>query len=627
MIDISVSDLVKSFDLEKKIIDGVSFQINTGEKVGLLGANGAGKTTLFRILTGEIDYDSGQIAIGEGRRMGLVSQIPEYPETYTVDDVLRSAFERIQKMQVEMHELEAQMQTDASAELLRRYGAISDAFERAGGYETEVALNKVSAGLEIPEGMRAQLFSNLSGGEKTRVNLARLILEDTDILLLDEPTNHLDLRATEWLEEYLSHFRGTVLVISHDRYFLDQVVQRIVELEDGHAYFYSGNYSFYVTEKKRRQDEQQKQYNKEQAKIAQLSMTAERMHGWGIQNEKLQKRAFAMERRIERIRQTEKPKKERMLRARFEEADFFGDEVLLASGLTMSFPDKPLFHNVDLLVEGGERIAILGDNGAGKTTLLKILLGEVEPDAGHVRMGPTVKWGYLPQVISFAHPERNLLDTMIYDANCSHQEARDRLGAFAFRGEDVFKPVSALSGGEKSRLRLCMLMDHGLNLLILDEPTNHLDLRSREWIEEAVEEYEGCLLFVSHDRYFIRRFATRIWFLQDGKLLDFKGDFDAFRAAQEMETRKEQVAKEKVRQKAPKREKRKQPEKQIAALEREIGAAEAEQKRLTGEMEAAAYDYARLEALYAEKEQIEQRLESLYSQWEELANQVEAGAI
>ncbi|MDD4715495.1 MAG: ABC-F family ATP-binding cassette domain-containing protein [Oscillospiraceae bacterium] len=620
MTDISISELTKAFDQEKNILDHLSFQIYAGERVGLLGQNGAGKTTLFRILTGELDYDAGRVELAHGRRLGLVSQIPVYPPEYTVEDVLRSAFERVEVMQREMEELTRKMEQDASPQLLKRYGAVSDAFERSGGYQLETQLNKVAAGLSISQNMRTQLFSSLSGGEKTRVNLGRLILEDTDILLLDEPTNHLDLHSTEWLEDYLLHFQGTVLAISHDRYFLDKVVSRVIELKDGRAEFYSGNYSFYVQEKKARFAEQQKRYEKEQAKIAQLSVSAERLHGWGIQNQRLQKRAFAMERRIERLRQTERPQTRRVMKARFGEKEFHGDEVLTARNLKKSFGGRLLFENVGLEVAKGERIAILGDNGTGKTTLLRILLGECAPDQGQVTMGPTVKWGYLPQVVSFSHPERTLVDTMIYEENCTHQSARDRLGAFWFQGEDVFKTVSALSGGEKSRLRLCMLMDDNINLLILDEPTNHLDLSSREWMEEAVEEYDGALIFVSHDRYFIRRFADRIWELGDGSIRDFKGGFDRYRAALEQEERKEQVRRETVRKKAPKKKKEGSLEKRLAALEREIAGAEQKKRELEADMEAKASDYERLNDLYEEQENLVRKLGELYHQWEILAS-------
>ncbi|MFU2433656.1 MAG: ribosomal protection-like ABC-F family protein, partial [Clostridiales bacterium] len=453
MIDISVTGLIKSFDLEKKILDGITFQIDTGERVGLLGKNGAGKTTLFRILTGELDYDAGEVSIASGRRLGLISQIPVYPEGYTVEDVLKSAFSRMQRMEDEMRE---------------------------------------------------RLFDTLSGGEKTRVNLGRLILEDTDILLLDEPTNHLDLHAIEWLEQYLSTFKGTVVAISHDRYFLDRTITRVIEVLDGKAEFYSGNYSFYAVEKERRYLEKMRQYEKEQAKIAQLEKSAEQLRMFAFKGmDKTYRRALSMEKRIERMRTTDKPTKERALSAQFKSQEFYGDEVFALKKLKKSFGDRVLFHDVDLQVRGGERIALIGDNGTGKSTLIKMLMEEEYPDEGKIKFGPSVRIAYLPQIVEFDVPERNLVDTMLYSKrNITPQSARNRLAAFHFTGEDEFKSVSVLSGGELSRLKLCILMDEEVNLLILDEPTNHLDIASREWIEEAVESYDGTLLFVSHDRYF-----------------------------------------------------------------------------------------------------------------------------
>ena len=635
MIDISVSNLVKEFEVGHKILDGLTFQVDTGERVGLLGPNGCGKTTLLRILTGVMDYDEGDVVIAPGKRMGLISQIPVYPAGYTVEDVLATAFEPLREMEREMAALAEQMGEGTDPALLARYDKLTAAFEAAGGYETDTKTNKVCNGLTIPQSMREQLFDKLSGGEKTRVNLARLILEDTDILLLDEPTNHLDLRATEWLEEYLDKFKGTVLTVSHDRYFLDKVVNRIVEIQAGKAEFYSGNYSFYVVEKERRYEEKLRQYEKEQAKIEQLEKAAEQMRVWAYSGmDKTFKRVKSMEKRIERMRTTDRPTKERKMEVRFGEREFRGDEVLTIKGLTKSFGDRTLFSNLGLEVVGGERIALLGDNGSGKTTLLKILLGEEEPDAGKVRMGPTVKVGYLPQHVHFDHPERNLVDTLIYEQDCTAQTARNRLAAFKFRGEDVFKPVSALSGGEQSRLRLCMLMDEKINLLILDEPTNHLDIQSREWIEEAVEEYEGNLLFVSHDRYFIDRFASRIWMLEDGHITDFRGNYQEYQAARARGAAGKsasdvQVSVEKAPEPKEKKEKPKRPggtknlEKEVTAAERAVAKAEEQMYDLEQQIQEASADYLKLQELYEQREALEEEILKLYGAWETLSAQLE----
>ena len=630
MIDIRVEGLVKSFDLEKKILDGLTFQIDTGERVGLLGRNGAGKTTLFKILTGELDYDSGTVQIASGRRVGLISQIPVYPAGYTVEDVLQTAFARMFRMKDEMDALALRMEQGASDEAtLRRYGELNARFEGLGGWDTDTAVNKVANGLSISDEMRTRLFERLSGGEKTRVNLGRLILEDTDVLLLDEPTNHLDLQATEWLEESLRKFRGTVVTISHDRYFLDRTVTRIIEIQDGKAEFYSGNYSFYAIEKERRYQERMKQYLKEQAKIQQLEKAAEQMHLWAFMgNDALHKRAFSMEKRIERMRTTQKPTKARRLEARFQSREFKGDEVLQIKGVSKAFGERRLFEDVYLRVEGGERIALLGENGTGKTTLLNMLVGLDSPDAGMIRLGPSVKAAYLPQVIHFAHPERSILDTMLYELDITPQSARNRLAAYQFTGEDVFKSVSVLSGGELSRLRLCMLMDESINLLILDEPTNHLDIDSREWLEQAVEEFDGTLLFVSHDRYFINRFATRVWELEDHAITDYPMGFMQYRQVREEAHRAAQAAAVPVqpkKQASAGRGNRAQQaaRKQLTICETAIAKLEASLAALDQDMEAAACDAEKLGELYRQQQEVEAELEREMTRWEELSLQAE----
>ena len=630
MVDIRVSGLVKSFDLEKRILDGLTFQVDSGERVGLLGKNGAGKTTLFRMLTGELEPDEGEVQLGAGRRVGLISQIPVYPAGYTVEDVLRSAFARMYRMKDEMDALALAMEQGASDEAtLRRYGELNARFEGLGGWDTDTAVNKVANGLSIPQAMRQREFDCLSGGEKTRVNLGRLILEDTDILLLDEPTNHLDLQATEWLEEYLRKFRGTVVTISHDRYFLDRTVTRIIEIQDGKAEFYSGNYSFYAIEKERRYQERMKQYLKEQAKIQQLEKAAEQMHLWAFMgNDALHKRAFSMEKRIERMRTTQKPTKARKLEARFQSREFKGDEVLQIKGLAKSFGEKRLFGEVYLRCEGGERIALLGENGTGKTTLLNILMGLERPDGGSVRLGPSVKAAYLPQVIHFEHPERSILDTMLYELDITPQSARNRLAAYQFTGEDVFKQVSVLSGGELSRLRLCMLMDESINLLILDEPTNHLDIASREWLEEAVEAFDGTLLFVSHDRYFINRFATRVWELENGAVSDYPMGFAQYRQVKDEERAAAAAAAAPVSVPAKKTGSRgnraqQAAKKQLTICETAIARLEAELTRLDGEMEQAACDAEKLNELYGQRQAVEAELEREMARWEELSLQAE----
>ena len=616
MVDISVKNLTKFFTIGDNILENLSFEVQEGECLVILGRNGCGKTTLFKILTGEMDYDDGEVYVNPNKRLGLISQIPVFPEGYTVEDVLRSAFEDLMNIRRKMEKLEKDMLYFASSEQLAEYDRLSNRFESGGGYEMDVEVDKICNGLGITADQRNQLFDSLSGGEKTRVNLARLLLEKTDILLLDEPTNHLDLKNVEWLEGYINAFKGTVLAISHDRYFIDQVADRVMEIVDGHGEFYSGNYTFYIDEKQARFDLQMKQYQQEQAKLKQLGYTLERMKGWGTNNRAMYRRAMSIQHRMERIQKTERPKTEKTMKANFGEKDFSGDVVFKMKNVSKGFGDRTLFSDVELLVEAGERIALLGDNGTGKSTFIKCLLGE-EGCEGKIQFGPTVKWGYLPQTIHFEHPERTLYDTMLYEKNCTPQTARDRLGAFMFSGEDVFKTVGNLSGGEKSRLRLCMLMDEKINLLILDEPTNHLDIASREWVEAAIEEFEGVLLFVSHDRYFIEKFAERVWVLEDGGIRDFKCGYKKYRSIIDHEAAAKQPV---VAELKPKKEKpkggTKEQEKLVRRLEREIEKQEAAIAELDEKMIAAAADYQELTRRMEEKEEAEMTLLDLMEQWE-----------
>jgi len=617
MIDISVKNLKKFFVIGENLLEDVSFEIQEGERVAILGRNGCGKTTLFKILTGEMDYDEGQVYVNPQKRLGLISQIPVFPKGYTVEDVLRSAYRELHNIRSRMEALEAQMSEGATDDQLREYDTLVSRFQSGGGYEMDVQLQKVCNGLGISQEQRMQLFDSLSGGEKTRMNLARLLLEKTDILLLDEPTNHLDLKSVEWLESYIQTIKGTVLAISHDRYFLDRVAQRVIEIEDGRCEFYSGNYSFYIDEKQARFDLQMKHYEQEQAKLKQLGYTVERMKGWGINNRALYRRAMSIQHRMDRIKKTEKPKTERTMKATFAEKDFSGDVVFQVKNMGKAFGERTLFHDVNLRVEGGERIALLGDNGTGKSTFIKCLLDE-EECAGRLQFGPTVKWGYLPQIIHFAHPERTLYDTMLYEKNCTPQTARDRLGAFMFSGEDVFKKVGELSGGEQSRLRLCMLMDEKINLLILDEPTNHLDIASREWIEAAIDEYEGALLFVSHDRYFIEKFASRIWVLDNETIQDYPCGYAKYRSILEKEAivKPAPVAEIKLRKEKPKGG-TKEIDKLIRRLEREIEKQEQVVAHLEEQISGSGSDYMELTRLLGEKEKEEATLLDLMEQWEQ----------
>ena len=647
MIDISIKNIKKAFEEGNDILDDLSFDINEGERVGLLGKNGAGKTTLLRLITGELSPDEGTITMPAFKKTGLISQIPVFPEHFTADDVMQAAFESLKTIKTEMENLERSMADNGTPDMLKTYDGLAFEYERLGGYNTEYEMNRVANGLRIPQEQRAQKFESLSGGEKTRVNLARLILENTDILLLDEPTNHLDMRATEWLEDFLGKYKGTALIISHDRYFLDKTINRAIEINAGKADHYSGNYSYYVVEKQRRYEEQLEKYEREQAEAKRLRESAARLHQWGTGNEMLMKKSKAILKRAERVTQTDKPSKDKAMHAKFGEREFRGDEALVIRGLVKSYGERKLFDIQEIEVHGGERIAIIGDNGTGKTTLAKMIIGEEKPDSGIVRPGPSVKCAYLPQIVRFEHTRRTILDTLIYSQDVSPQMARNRLGAFMFSGEDVFKQVGDLSGGEKSRLRLCMLMNGKINLLILDEPTNHLDLPSREWIEDAVGEYGETLIFISHDRYFIERFATRVWNIEDGDLTDFKGSYSEYRKFREQGGRvydaqgtgvRDQGSDGVVRRNAELRMqnaelgsreqgsegktakiKKKKPAdvpKEIRRLEREIEKLEIELDELEQQKNEHSSNYEKLLELDALEAQTVSALGELYEQWE-----------
>ena len=622
MAEIIIENLIKSFQIGNNILDGLSFTVNDGEHVGILGPNGCGKSTLFKIITGEIDYDDGSIYITKGTRIGLISQIPNYPKDWSTEDVLKDAQKKIFSIQSKLEKLTEKMSFDSSPSIMEEYDRLSIEFESLDGYNAEINRNIVANGLDINSTLRHQLFDNLSGGEKTRVNLARLILEDTDILLLDEPTNHLDMKSIEWLEDYVNHYKGIVLSISHDRYYLDKVCDRCIEISSGKAELYNGNYSFYVVERQRRFDEKLKQYEKDQAKIDQLTKAAEQMHLWAFMgNDKLHKRAFSMEKRIEKLSHSEKPKTKTKLNTKFKESSFDGTEVLVFDNVSKSFESKTLFSNINFLITGGEKIALIGNNGTGKSTLIKLILEQLIPDNGYIYTGPSIRIGYLPQIVQFQDENRNCVDTMLYEAKCTPQEARDRLASFGFRGESVLNSVKNLSGGERSRLKLCIEMGKNINFLILDEPTNHLDIDSREWIEDALSEYSEALLFVSHDRYFIDKFADRIWSLSNSGFTDYPGTYDDYIKYIEQQLVFSQIKKEKDRKiyAKPEKNKKNNTSKELSKTEKQIEKLEAKIIEIESLENKFSSDYQKLLELSDEKSKIESELEHLYEYWDELS--------
>ena len=626
MAEISVQGLNQYFG-ERQVLRDLSFDLAPGERVGLVGPNGCGKTTLLKILAGEEEYESGTVSIAKGARLGLLEQLPVYDPDTTVREVLWQAFAWLEDMGREMHRLEEDMAAGKDVDL-DRYSRLQTAFELGGGYDLDVAYDRMTHGLKIDPEMQGRPFMSLSGGEKTRVNLARLMLSGTDLLLLDEPTNHLDMDSIEWLEEYLTSFRGAVLIVSHDRYFLDHVTTRTLELRDGTIFSWPGNYSYFAEKKDELARQLEAAKRRQDKEIARLEKAVGNLHLWAFMgNDALHKRAFSMQKRIDRMERIQTIRKERKMKNQFNLAAQSGEDVFAIEELSSGY-DAPLIRDFSAMVYRGERIAILGPNGCGKTTLLTTLLGLLPPLHGIVYTGTGVEVGYLPQVVQFDHPERTLVDTLLFETGCSAQEARDRLAAFAFQGETVFKTVDVLSGGEKTRLKLCLFMYRKINTLFLDEPTNHLDILSREWVEDAIDDFSETMLFVSHDRYFIDRFATRIWLVEDGHILDFEGGYQDFLAWRERrrqvesaqrEREKKLASGEKVPEKPPKAAavNQKEREKRRRERARRIAAIEERLPELEEEMAACeGGDYVKLGELYHSKESLEDELLALYEEAE-----------
>lgn len=622
MIEIALQDIQKYYGANQ-ILKGVTFEVNQSERVGLLGKNGTGKTTLFKILAGIENIDAGNKIIRRGAVIGMLDQIPDFPEGYMAYDVLYSAFQDLMEVHNQMRTLEKLMEQDATEEILKRYGSLQQLFEAKDGYAIEDNINRICIGLKIDKIMAEKEFNNLSGGEKTRVMLGRLMLQNPDVLLLDEPTNHLDLSSIEWLEDFLKEYKGTSIIISHDRYFLDKVVNRIVEIVDGKAELYEGNYSYYIREKQERYESQLEKYNQEQKKIMQLEEAAKRMHEWAkrADNEAMHKRAFSIEKRIERMDKIDKPMIEINMNTGFLEHGFSGKDIVYAKGLCKNYGDKKVLDELDFFAQKNERIAIIGDNGTGKSTLIKVITGEEEPDEGVKKIGDSVRYAYLPQIVTFENPKLSILETVIQALRLHEGPARNLLAKYKFRQEDVYKTVENLSGGEKSRLRLCIMMQKDVNLLLLDEPTNHLDIDSREWLESALEDFTGTLVFVSHDRYFINKFGSRISEMADGKIEDYYGDYEYYK---EKKVFKKQENKEEALVKTEKRQREKvekadkktcESKEKIKDLEALIDSLEANLTDIICNMENCGEDYEILDSLYKEKLKIEKELEDLYQEW------------
>lgn len=553
MIQAACSQLKKDYGTEP-ILKDITFELNENERVALIGKNGSGKTTLLRILTGEEKADQGSVMIRKGVVIGYLKQIPVYEGDEKAGEVIRSAFQEQLELADKLRRLEEQMATveekqkDSLEAMLKRYDMLHVLFESRGGYEMEERLSKVCAGLKISDEFMERNFSYLSGGEKTLVCLARILLQNPDILILDEPTNHLDMTMMEWLQEYLKSYRGTVLLVSHDRYFLENAVTRILEIVDGRAEEYLGNYSYYIEEKRRRREEQEAEYKEQNKRIKEMEAAIKRMRQWAAKadNEDMYKHAKAMQKRLDKMDRIKKVREDKGFGIGFDDGNRSGKDVLRLEGVVKSYPGKVLFQDFCMEVFFQEHIALLGRNGCGKTTLIRMILGEEPVNGGTIYLGAGIKIGYLPQNIVFADENRTLLEEFRDDMVITEGKARELLSKYLFYGEEVFKKVRNLSGGEKSRLFLAKLIQKEINFLILDEPTNHLDIMSREKLEEALLSFRGTILMVSHDRYFINRIATGIVEIVDGAAEIYPGDYEYYKEEKEKRTlrKQERVQKE-----------------------------------------------------------------------------------
>lgn len=621
----SVNNVAKMYG-GNAIFEDISFEIKEKARVGLVGRNGSGKTTLIRLLAREETPDSGQIHWKKAAAIGYLTQIPDYYNAKTTKDILRSAFSPLIQMEEKMRTLEAEMGMETNSDkrhnMIGEYGNLQDQYAISGGYQIESNIEKIVHGLNI-DSLLNQPFSQLSGGEKTKVGLGLMLLKQPDLLLMDEPTNHLDLMAVEWLGNFLRDYNGTVLVISHDRYFLDEVVNKVIDLEDGEVTTYHTDFTGFVKEKEEKLLREFQAYDEQQKKIKKMKEAIKRLREWANRanppNDGLHRRARNMERALERMEKLNRPILNRKkMNLEMEATNRSGKDVIMLKDVSKRFDDKVLFEDVNIHITFQDRVAIIGENGTGKSSVLKLILEQIYPDTGEVRIGSNVKIGYLSQSIFSAIKDETVIETFRDEVNVTEGEARRILARFMFYGYAVFQKVAQLSRGERMRLRLAQLMYQDINLLILDEPTNHLDIESREVLEEALEDFTGSLLAVSHDRYFLNKLFGKIHWIEAKKIHRFEGNYTW--AKEKMIKQREdavQVSVEKKKEEMPsqqkeliknKRRDNDNVETHLTALEERI--AELDKRLLE------VQNLALLQQLYKGKEDLEQ-------EWEELCDQLD----
>ncbi|MBE6069042.1 MAG: ABC-F family ATP-binding cassette domain-containing protein [Clostridium lundense] len=620
MIELSLNGVIKYFGANL-ILSNITFDMHQGERVGLVGRNGSGKSTVLKLISGLEPIDKGNMAIRKGAKIGYLEQMPNYKDEYTARKVLNLAFKDLIEIEENMKDLENKMRNLEEEELnkiLKLYSNMQQRHEAMGGYEKEEKLSKICSGLKLTEEFLNKQFSLLSGGEKTTVMLAKILLEEPDILLLDEPTNHLDTESLEWLENYLKEYKGTVLMVSHDRYFLDSVVSKIVEIENLESKTYIGNYSNFIRQKEENIKLELEAYKEQQKKVGAIENSIKTLRDWANRsgNEKFYRRAASMQKRLDKIEKVDIPNTEKQnMKLSFINSERSGKEVVKIEDAYKSFDDKILFHNANLLVSYGERVALMGPNGSGKSTIMRILLGEEGVSTGKVELGANIKAAYLPQNIIFQDEAQTVLQYFREDIDILEGKAREYLSKFMFFGESVFKKVKNLSGGEKTRLKLSKLLYEDINLLMLDEPTNHLDIDSIETLEDALMDFKGTIFFISHDRYFINTICNRIVALENKQLINYLGNYDYYKVKKaELKERQEEI-KEKKPRKVREINETKKKEIETKKIEKKINKLEQEISELDIKINSIGSDYIELSKCTSQKETIEKELEVLMEEW------------